>query len=58
MKLKLPVLNLTAENIRHDKRLDPLEALPNTAILGPAVISPQTHTHFSRYFTGLHNFTP
>jgi hypothetical protein len=58
MILKHPTSGLTEENIRQIDGTARRNACSGIGIFGPAAISPQTHTHFSRYFTGLHNFTP
>jgi hypothetical protein len=55
----VPTFGFPEENIRQDKQPCPPEGpAPASPLQGLAAISPQTHTHFSQYFTGLHNFTP
>jgi hypothetical protein len=51
-------LGLIEETIRRIDSPRVADACSGIAILGPAAILPQTPTHFSRYCTGLHNFTP
>jgi hypothetical protein len=56
--LKTPPIRLDEGNIRRIDSTAHRKACSSIAILSPAANSPQTHTHFSQYFTGLHNLAP
>jgi hypothetical protein len=56
--LKHPRMRLDRREQSADKQLRPPEVLLQHRNLGAAAISPQTYTHFSQYFTGLHNLAP
>jgi hypothetical protein len=58
MSESAPGLGLTEGNVRRISSSAQRKVCSSIAIMSHAVISPQTLTHFSQYFTGLHNLAP